>query len=129
AVLAILVVAMGGLTAKYPGAAVGCPAFPLCGHTAGLAASARYVQLAHRTLALLLALHLIGVVVMHRRRHDSEALVVVRAAQVALGLVLLQFGIAAAMILLHLPPVLRSLHEATGVGIWLSCFVLAYLAP
>jgi hypothetical protein len=23
---------------------------------------------------------------------------------------------------------LRSLHEATGVGIWLSCFVLAYLA-
>ncbi|HUQ46557.1 MAG TPA: hypothetical protein VM033_07915, partial [Gemmatimonadaceae bacterium] len=25
-------------------------------------------------------------------------------------------------------PVLRSLHEATGVGIWLSCFVLAYLA-
>jgi hypothetical protein len=32
------------------------------------------------------------------------------------------------MILLHLPPVLRSLHEATGVAIWLSCFVLAYLA-
>jgi len=29
---------------------------------------------------------------------------------------------------MHLPPVLRSLHEATGVGIWLSCFVLAYLA-
>ena len=32
------------------------------------------------------------------------------------------------MILLTLPPVLRSLHEATGVGIWLSCFLLAYLA-
>src|SRR5207244_4948973 len=46
----------------------------------------------------------------------------------ALGLVLAQFAIAGAMVLLHLPPVLRSLHEATGVGIWLSCFVLAYLA-
>jgi len=36
--------------------------------------------------------------------------------------------VASSMILLHLPPVLRSLHEATGVGIWLSCFVFAYLA-
>ena len=35
---------------------------------------------------------------------------------------------ASAMILMHLPAVLRSLHEATGVGIWLSCFSLAYLA-
>jgi hypothetical protein len=42
--------------------------------------------------------------------------------------VALQLVIASSMILLHLPPVLRSLHEATGVGIWLSCFLLAYLA-
>ena len=40
----------------------------------------------------------------------------------------LRLIVAASMILLHLPPVLRSLHEAAGVGIWLSCFVLAYLA-
>jgi heme A synthase len=86
------------------------------------------VQLAHRTLAVLLALHLISVVTMLRRRRATEAPVVVRAAYIALGFVLAQFAIAAAMILLHLPPVLRSLHEATGVGIWLSCFVLAYLA-
>jgi hypothetical protein len=32
------------------------------------------------------------------------------------------------MIVFHLPAVLRSLHEATGVGIWLSCFLLAYLS-
>jgi heme A synthase len=49
-------------------------------------------------------------------------------AAIALGLVLTQLAIASAMVLLHLPPVLRSLHEATGVGIWLSCFLLAYLA-
>ena len=51
-----------------------------------------------------------------------------QAAGVAFGMVILQLGVASSMVLMHLPPVLRSLHEATGVGIWLSCFVLAYLA-
>jgi hypothetical protein len=32
------------------------------------------------------------------------------------------------MVLGHLPPVLRSLHEATGVSIWIATFTLAYLA-
>jgi hypothetical protein len=29
---------------------------------------------------------------------------------------------------MHLPPALRSLHEATGVSIWIATFALAYLA-
>ena len=29
---------------------------------------------------------------------------------------------------MQLPPVLRSLHQATGVGIWIATFTLAYLA-
>jgi len=82
----------------------------------------------HRTLAALLLLHLIGVVMMVRKRRGEEAPVVIRAAYVALGMVVLQLAVASAMILMHLPAVLRSLHEATGVGIWLSCFALAYLA-
>ena len=41
---------------------------------------------------------------------------------------MLQLVVASSMILGHLPPVLRSLHEATGVGIWIAAFVLAYLA-
>ena len=32
------------------------------------------------------------------------------------------------MIGLRLPPVMRSLHEATGVSIWIATFALAYLA-
>ncbi len=128
AALAIAAVAMGGLTAKYPGAAVGCTTVPLCGSNPAVAASAVSIQVAHRTIAVLLLLHLIGVTIMLRRRRDDEAPVVVRAAAVALGLVLLQLGVAAAMVLGHLPPVLRSLHEAIGVGIWLSCFTFAYLA-
>ena len=128
ATLAILAVALGGLTAKHPGAAVACTNIPGCGRNPLVDSSAVWVQMIHRTLAVLLLLHLVGMVVMLRRRRDREAPTVVRVASIALGMVVLQLGIASAMILMQLPPVLRSLHEATGVGIWLSCFVLAYLA-
>ena len=128
AILAILAVALGGLTAKYPGAAVGCTTVPSCGRNPAVETTGVTIQIVHRTLAVFLLLHLIGVVMMLRKRRASEAPVVITAANVALGLVVLQLAVASSMILLHLPPVLRSLHEATGVAIWLSCFVLAYLA-
>jgi heme A synthase len=128
AVLAIFAVALGGLTAKIPGAAVGCTTVPMCGRNPSVEPLGVHVQLTHRTLAVLLVLHLFGLVMMLRKRRDEEAPVVVRAAYVAFGMVILQLVVASSMILFHLPPVLRSLHEATGVGIWLSCFVLAYLA-
>lgn len=128
AVLAIFAVALGGLTAKYPGAAVGCTTVPMCGANPAVEPAGVHIQLTHRTIAILLVLHLIGVVVMFRKRRASEAPVVVRAAHIALGMVVLQLVVASSMVLFHLPPVLRSLHEATGVGIWLTCFSLAYLA-
>jgi heme A synthase len=128
AVLAIFAVALGGLTAKLPGAAVACTTVPACGANPAVEPGAVHVQITHRTIAVLLVLHLVGVVMMLRKRRAEEAPVVARAAAVALGLVAVQLVIASSMILLHLPPVLRSLHEAAGVGIWLSCFVLAYLA-
>jgi heme A synthase len=126
--LAIFAVAMGGLTAKYPGAAVGCTTVPLCGVNASVESSSVYIQMTHRTIAVLLLLHLIGVVSMVYKRRGEESPIVVRVATIALGMVVLQLVIASSMVLLHLPPILRSLHEATGVGIWLSCFLLAYLA-
>jgi heme a synthase len=128
AALAIVAVALGGLTAKVPGAAVGCTTVPMCGPNPAVDTSAVWVQMIHRTTAVLLVLHLIGVVIMHRRRKGDEAPIVQRAAVIALGMVLLQLAVASSMILFHMPGVLRSLHEATGVGIWLSCFVLAYLS-
>lgn len=128
AALAIFAVALGGLTAKLPGAAVGCTTIPMCGANPSVEQSSIHVQITHRTIAVILVLHLIGMVLMLRKRRATEAPVVVRAASVALGMVLLQLVVASSMILFHLPPVLRSLHEATGVGIWLSCFALAYLA-
>ena len=128
AALAIIVVAMGGVTAKFPGAAVACAAFPWCGRNPGVLASAAHIQLTHRIAALLLLLHLSATALTLSRRRATEAPVVLRAHGLALGLVAMQFAVAAAMVLGHLPPVLRSLHEAVGVGIWLACFSFAYLA-
>lgn len=128
AALAVLAVALGGMTAKFPGAAVGCTTVPLCGPNPAVAPSSVYIQMTHRTIAVLLVLHLIGVVVMLRKRRATEAPVVRLAASIALGMVILQLGVASTMILLHMPPVFRSLHEATGIGIWLTCFTFAYLA-
>ncbi len=124
--LAFLTVAMGGLTANFPFAAVGCTSFPFCGPNPDAPASAVHIQLIHRSVAVLLALFLIGIAVANRRRAVGPT--VRRALNVAVALVLLQIAIAASMVLLHMPAVLRSLHEATGVAIWLATFTLAYLA-
>jgi len=126
AAMALLTVVMGGLTAKYPGAAVACQSFPLCGANPDVAAAAVHVQLTHRVLAVLLVLHLVGLAMGLRRRR--EAPIVRRAAGIALSLGVLQLLVAGAMIGMRLPPVLRSLHEAVGVSIWIATFALAYLA-
>ena len=124
--LALVVVVMGGLTAKVPGGAVACLDFPLCGANPRVDASAVHVQLTHRILAVLLILHLLGMLIAQRKKRVAP--VVKRALTVAFSLGILQLLIAGAMIGLRLPPVLRSLHEATGVSIWIATFVLAYLA-
>ena len=126
AAMALVAVVMGGLTAKFPGAAVACQKFPLCGPNLDVPAGAVHVQLTHRTIALLLILHLFGLVMVQRKRQDAP--IVRRALAVALGLGVVQLLVAGAMIGMHLPPVLRSLHEAAGVSIWIATFVLAYLA-
>jgi cytochrome c oxidase assembly protein subunit 15 len=124
--MALLTVVMGGLTAKYPGAAVACQRFPLCGRNPDVASAAVHVQLTHRVLAVLVVLHLFGMVMALRKRR--EAPIVRHAAAIAFSLGVLQLLVAGAMVGMHLPPVLRSLHEATGVSIWIATFALAYLA-
>jgi heme a synthase len=126
AALALIVVVMGGLTAKVPGGAVACLDFPLCGANPRVDPGAVHVQLTHRILAVLLILHLLGMLIAQRKKQIAP--VVRRALVVAFSLGILQLLIAGAMIGMRLPPVLRSLHEATGVSIWIATFVLAYLA-
>ena len=122
--LALVVLLFGGMTAKFPGASGACPGFPLCG--ADISNPAPHVQMTHRVLAFLLFFHVLGLAIVFARRR--EAPIVVRAARIAFGFVMLQILVAGAMIGMHMPPELRSLHQAVGVGIWLSLFTLAYLA-
>jgi cytochrome c oxidase assembly protein subunit 15 len=126
AALAFGAVALGGVTAKYPSAAVACPSFPHCGTNPDAVAGAGHIQLAHRALAFLLFFHLLGVAIRVSRR--SENPVVTRAALAAFGLTATQIVIAGAMIGLGLPAVPRALHQAVGVGVWLSTFVFYYVA-
>jgi heme A synthase len=126
AALAFAAVALGGVTAKYPSAAVACPSFPLCGTNPDAVAGAAHIQLAHRALAFLLLFHLLGVAIAVTRRGENA--VVRRAALTAFGLTATQIAIAGAMIGLGLPPVPRAVHQAVGVGVWLSTFIFYYLA-
>jgi heme A synthase len=125
-VLALLAILMGGLTAKIPGANAACTGFPLCSGTLVPKLPAQHVQMTHRVIAFLLFFHLLGLMIGFAKR--GEAPVVVRASRIAFGLVFLQLLIAAAMVELRLPAELRSLHQATGVGIWLAVVVMALLA-
>lgn len=125
AALALLVVIMGGLTAKVEGAAVACAGFPLCGE-GSLGGGAQHVQLTHRVLAYALVLHLISLPMVFRKR--GEAGPVLTAAWIGLGLGVLQVGWAAWMVLGGFPGVVRSLHQATGILIWVTTFSMAYLA-
>jgi heme A synthase len=126
ATLAFGAVALGGMTAKFPSAAVACPSFPHCGTNPDAVAGAAHVQLTHRVLAFLLLFHLLGVAIAVTRR--GEVPVVTRAAMLAFGLTATQIVIAGAMIGLGLPPLPRALHQAVGVGVWLTAFVFYYLA-
>ena len=128
AALAFIAVVLGGLVAKYPGAAAACPSFPLCGDTpAGIAAGAPHIQLTHRIVAYLLFFHALAIGVAVGRR-AGEAPVVKRAAKTAAALVLIQVFVAAAMIMGGMQPLLRSAHQAIGIGVWMVLFMAAYLA-
>jgi heme A synthase len=134
AALAFATVVLGGLVAKYPGGGVACPSFPLCGETpTGVAPGAAHVQLTHRGLAYLLFFHVLAVSVAISRR-PGESRVAAKAAKLAAGLIVLQLGVAAAMVMsapasrVPVPPVLRSTHQAVGIGVWMAMFLAACLA-
>lgn len=126
AVLAFVTVVFGALTANLAGAAQSCLGFPWCRLGMTDAMGTLHVQLTHRALALLLFLHLLGLAVGVTRRGEPRA--IVRAAWAAFGIVILQIVIAASLVELRLPPVLQSLHQATGTLLWVAVFAFAALA-
>lgn len=123
--LALVTVLMGGMTAKWVGAAVACAGFPFCGE-GSLGGGAQHIQLTHRVLAYLTALHVVLQAVLIAKRRETP--VITRLAQAAAGVVVLQIAFGAWMVLGGFPPVARSLHQATGVLLWVATFALAYAA-
>jgi len=123
--ITFLALVFGALTANTPGAAFACQGFPWCRVTA-LGGAPLYIQVTHRIIAFLLLGHLIGIVAGVRKRGETRA--VRSAAWTALGLVILQVIVAAAMVEMHLPPSLRSLHQAIGTALWIAVVTLTALA-
>ena len=124
-VLAFIVLVLGALTANL-GAAGACLGFPTCRVYSSPNRGLVHLQLTHRILAFLFALHVAGAAMMIRRR--AVAPVVKRALFVALGAVILQILVAASLVEMHLPPVLQSLHQAVGTLVWITVVIWALLA-
>jgi heme A synthase len=123
AALALVTVLMGGMTAKWAGAAVACVGFPLCGE-GSLGGGAQHIQLTHRVLAYLTALHVVLQAWLILKRGERP---VIRAlALTAASVVVLQIVWGAIMVLGGFPQWVRSAHQATGVLLWVSTFALAY---
>jgi cytochrome c oxidase assembly protein subunit 15 len=123
--LTFLALVMGALTANTPGAPLSCQGFPLC-RVIGDGGAPLVIQVTHRIIAFLLLAHLIGIAIGVRKRAEPRPIRV--AAWTALGIVTLQIVVAAAMVEMHLPASLRSIHQGIGTALWISVVALAALA-
>jgi heme A synthase len=123
--LTFLALVFGALTANTPGAPFACQGFPWC-RVVATHGEPLWIQVTHRIIALLLLGHLIGIAIGVRKRAETRP--VRTAAWAALGIVVLQIFVAAAMVEMHLPPSLRSLHQGVGTALWIAVIALAALA-
>ena len=123
--ITFVVLVLGAFTAHIPGANSSCVGFPLCRGSI-LPDGTQHIQFTHRILAFLLFFHLLGMAIAVRRRGESS--LIIRAAAIAFGSVLVQIFVAAALVEMRLPPVFRSLHQAVGTLVWVAVVVLALLS-
>src|SRR5213080_2078077 len=115
--LGFATVLLGALTANL-GAASACLGFPLCnGQVIPAGNYLQVVHWVHRLLAYTLFGYVLWWAVSTKRR----------GAWYVVGLVTLQVVVAAAMVLLALPPPLQAAHVAVGTAVWAG-LVLAVLS-
>ena len=125
AALTFLALVLGALTANMPGAPLSCQGFPWC-RVIGATGTPLVIHASHRVIALLLLGHLIGVAIGVRKRAEPRP--IRTSAWTALSLVALQIVVAAAMVEMHLPASLRSIHQAIGAALWVTVVALTALA-
>jgi cytochrome c oxidase assembly protein subunit 15 len=123
--LTFLALVFGALTANTPGAPIACQGFPWC-RVITEHGTPLWIQVTHRIIAFLLLGHLIGMAIGVRKRGEPGP--IRRAAWAALSIVVLQVLVAGAMVEMHLPASLRSLHQAIGTALWIAVVALAALA-
>ncbi len=126
ATLGFLVLLLGGLTATT-GAAPLCTGFPLCnGQLVPEGGWLVHLHSTHRLMAFaLVAVIAFSAVLTVRQGAPAR---VRRWALAALGLVIAQIGVAAAMVLASLPSGLRALHLAVAVALWAALVGWTFLA-
>jgi heme a synthase len=123
--LTFIVLIFGALTANTPDASIACQGFPWC-RTVAVHGEPLWVQATHRVLAFLLLGHLIGLAIGINKRKEARALRT--AGWSALGVVVFQILVAGGMVEMHLPPSLRSLHQAVGTALWVAVVTVSALA-
>lgn len=123
--LAFTALVLGALTANVTGAAIACQGFPWCRVVEG-SSTALTIHVTHRVVAFLLLGHLIGMAIGSTRRRDPRAIRL--AVLTALGLVVLQVLVAAGMVEMGLPAVVRSVHQAIGTALWIAVVAAAALS-
>jgi heme A synthase len=128
AVLGLVVVSFGALTANTPAAPQACRGFPLCNGALLPPADLppAHLHWTHRLLAFLFLFHVAAATWSAIRAGITQA--VRRAASVTLGLVIVQIAVAAALVILPLPWQLQALHLVVGAAIWFALVVWAELA-
>ncbi|HVH69277.1 MAG TPA: COX15/CtaA family protein [Gemmatimonadales bacterium] len=114
--LGFVSVLLGALTANL-GAASACLGFPLCnGQLVPAGSYLQYVHWTHRVFAYTLSAYVIWWAVRTKAR----------GAWYVVALVTLQIVVAAAMVLLALPPLLQAAHVAVGTAIWASLVLVEF---
>jgi len=123
--LTFAVLVFGALTANVRGAPLACQGFPWCRSIEG-GSTPIAIHVTHRVIAFMVLGHLIGMTIGSRKRKEPR--VVRTAVSLALGLVVLRVLIAAGMVEMHLPAMLRSVHQGVGTALWITVVAIAALA-
>jgi protoheme IX farnesyltransferase len=110
------------------GASGACDAWPLCGGGFSIPLhQLPLIQLLHRGVAgavgIGVVLALLALLARHRRDRAVRATVALTLVALAL-----QVAVGAAVVTLHLPPVLRGLHLALAAAVWAGIIVLSVIA-